>query len=250
MACFCTSNSASVSTPCSFSWPALELGQLAVHVICWLGRGRCGVGRLLLLVRLLLVGLFLFLVGPPAGLSPRDAVGHAVAVPATTAVRATPRRSPGMSFPSLCGSGDSGLGLRGGLGFGPGLGGIDCGQQSLNRNPSARDQLPTATPKRSGERRRPHVLVDQDARRATRPSTPPASATSPSSSSPEDALEHGEIELAIAIQVGDRHPPNRPVELLLHKHKIEDPDDAPVDQVDQQGQPSPVIRLPGNSTTK
>jgi hypothetical protein len=54
------------------------------------------------------------------------------------------------------------------LGSGPGFGGIDCGQQSLHRNSSARDELRAATPKRGGKWSRPNVLVDQDARRATR----------------------------------------------------------------------------------
>jgi hypothetical protein len=39
------------------------------------------------------------------------------------------------------------------------------------------------------------------------------------------------------------------VQLLLHEQQVEDPDDAPVDQVDEQREALPVMRLPGNSTT-
>jgi hypothetical protein len=37
------------------------------------------------------------------------------------------------------------------------------------------------------------------------------------------------------VQVGDGDPSDRPVQLPLHEDQVEDPDDAPVDQVDQQG---------------
>ena len=41
------------------------------------------------------------------------------------------------------------------------------------------------------------------------------------------------------IQVGDGHPFHGPVKLLLDEHQVQDPDDAPVDQVDQKGQALP-----------
>jgi hypothetical protein len=94
----------------------LQLGQLAIHVTCWRGRGRGNADRLLLFVSLLLlVRLRLFLVSPPAGLPWRDAVGGA---------SNSPKRSG--RFDSLpCCVGYSGLRLRSGLGLGASLGGID-----------------------------------------------------------------------------------------------------------------------------
>jgi hypothetical protein len=59
---------------------------------------------------------------------------------------------------------------------------------------------------------------------------------------------------AAAISLGDGQASDRPVQLLLHEDQVEDADDAAIDQVDQQwessGRPSPVMRLPGNSTTR
>jgi hypothetical protein len=49
-------------------------------------------------------------------------------------------------------------------------------------------------------------------------------------------LEHGQVQLAVPVEVGDGHAPHRPVQLLLDKDQVDDPDDPPVDQVDQHGQ--------------
>src|SRR5687768_6373982 len=64
----------------------------------------------------------------------------AVAVPATTAVRATPRRSPGMAVPLS--SSDCAVG---------GLGRLQGCEQRLNGDTATGHQLSTATPQSAGE---------------------------------------------------------------------------------------------------
>src|SRR5215470_576815 len=76
----------------------------------------------------------------------------AVAVPATTAVRATPRMSPGMPMTLL--SAVSSLVVFGG--------GVERGQDGLHRQPAGRDELPTAAAHRSRQGRGPLVLVNEN----------------------------------------------------------------------------------------
>src|SRR5690349_6963162 len=66
----------------------------------------------------------------------------AVAVPATTAVRATPRSNPGIRDPFL----------------GGGLGRFELGEDGLHRDAAAGDELPAGLAQRGGDRRRPAVL--------------------------------------------------------------------------------------------
>src|SRR5215831_393804 len=83
----------------------------------------------------------------------------AVAVPAMTAVRATPRMSPGIGFFLLVGS----VPVRGDFR------GVEGGEYRLHRDALAGDQLRTAAPKRRHQRGRPPVLVDDQAGCAARP---------------------------------------------------------------------------------
>src|SRR5881394_454327 len=72
----------------------------------------------------------------------------AVAVPATTAVRATPLSSPGIDRSSRSWSGRR-------------LGGVERGKHVLDRYASAGDQLAARAANGGRERRRPAVLIDE-----------------------------------------------------------------------------------------
>ena len=95
----------------------------------------------------------------------------------------------------------------------------------------------SAAPQRGRERTGPDVLVDEDAgrvsgleHRADLVHVVFADQTR------RRALEDGEIELAVAVEVGDRDARNRSVGALLDEREVDDPDDAPVDQVDEVGE--------------
>ena len=60
-----------------------------------------------------------------------------------------------------------------------------------------------------------------------------------------DSLEDGQVELAVAVEVGQRKPDDRPVDLLADKDEIEDADDSSVDQVHQQRE-----RLSGHAVAR
>ena len=125
----------------------MQLGELLelldrVGRRCRGRRGRCGVGRLGLGARRR------FLLRPALRLAARDAVADAVAVPAMTAVRATPRSSPGMVVPF---SSDGGLGR------------VERGDDGLDGNAAAGDELAAGAAQRDGDRRRPAVLPHEHA---------------------------------------------------------------------------------------
>ena len=107
------------------------------------GRGWLRGGGLLLLF---VVGLIV-LRSPTIGLPAGDAVRTAVAVPATTAVRATPLRSPGMRCPFVVSL----------------VGGVEGGENGVLRNVSCRHQLGPSSTQGFRKGCRPSVLEDQDA---------------------------------------------------------------------------------------
>src|SRR3954453_9138394 len=78
-----------------------------------------------------------------------------VAVPAMTAVRATPRNSPGMVMaPRVSGGG-------------VGVGRVEGGDDPLHGDPAARDELGAGLAQRDGDRSGPAVLPDQDGSRGS-----------------------------------------------------------------------------------
>ncbi len=64
------------------------------------------------------------------------------------------------------------------------------------------------------------------------------------------AFEDGQVERAVAGEIPDLQAGRGSVGVLPDERQIEDPDEAAVHQIDQEGRPSPVIRLPGNWTTR
>ena len=63
------------------------------------------------------------------------------------------------------------------------------------------------------------------------------------------ALEDGEVELA-TVELLQRERGHRPVVTTGDELEVEDPDHAPIHEIDQGRKPSPVILLPGNSTIR
>ena len=157
---FCTSNSVSLGPPSPAASRAARAGQASRP--CRVSRGpgaaarrpgpglrlrgrrRCGGGGLL-----------------PSWAAQRPACRREtrfetlVAVPAMTAVLATPRISPGIGSSSSRVSGD-------------GFDGVQGSDDRLHRDASAGDELAAGTPQGDGERGCPHVLVDEDRRRRLR----------------------------------------------------------------------------------
>ena len=145
-----------------------------------------------------------------------------VAVPAMTAVRATPRMRPGMSG-LLCASS---------------VVDAERGEQRLDRDSSEGDQLTAATPDRCRERRRPAVLVHQEGGGA---------AALDRCSGLVDvvlaedaggcALEDGQVELPSPSKSAISTMATDPSSALVKKTRSMQPDDAAVDQVDEDREP-------------
>src|SRR5688572_15488143 len=122
-----------------------------------------------------------------------------------------------------------------------GLGGLQCREHRLDGNATARDELPTTAPDRGGEGTGPDVLVDEDARRAA--GLENASGLVDvilADQAGRRALEHREVEFAVVVEVRDRDPLDRPVEVLADEDQVEDADDAAVDEVDEVREGLPV----------
>ncbi len=119
------------------------------------------------------------------------------------------------------------------------LGGVQRGEQGLDRDPPARDELGTTAAQRHGQRCGPQILVDEEGGAAGLE----RGARLLQVVGPEEprggALEDREVELAIFVQIGQGDPGDRAVQLLLDEEQVDDPDDAAIHQVDQQGEALP-----------
>src|SRR5215213_11669852 len=149
----------------------------------------------------------------------------AVAVPATTAVRAIPRSSPGMSKSFRSG------------GRGPGgLDGVERIDHVLCRYAVERDRLTAIAADRRDERRCPAVLVDDHDRGATGLDRVRALlGILISQEAGGCALEDGELADALVAEIRRVEARERPVLVLHHEHDVEHADDPAFDQVHEQG---------------
>jgi hypothetical protein len=110
----------------------------------------------------------------------------------------------------------------------------------LDRDPAAGHQLRAAAAQGGGERRRPDVLIDQDAGRAARFDDRSGLVDVVGSEQPGGRpFEDREIELAVAVEVGDGQCLDRAVQVAPDEPQVEDPDDAGLVQVDQDREPLP-----------
>src|SRR5262245_4530596 len=143
----------------------------------------------------------------------------AVAVPATTAVRATPRRSPGMVMSSF---GWSLVRL------------VERCEERVLRDVARRHELRATSPQRLRERSRPAVLEDQDAgRRARVDHGCGVVEVAAVEEARRRTLEHRQVHLAVPVEVAQLDGSNRAVGVPPDEHEVEDPDQTPVDEVDE-----------------
>src|SRR4249919_2593169 len=118
--------------------------------------------------------------------------------------------------------------------------GVERGENCLHRDPTACNELGATAPQCRRKRRGPGVLVDQKRggaawfERSAR-----LLDVVLSQQARRGPLEHGEVELAVLVQVGDGDAPNRSVQLFFDEGQIEEPDDASVDEVDEQREAFP-----------
>src|SRR3954468_10272589 len=142
----------------------------------------------------------------------------AVAVPATAAVRATPRSNPGMVLLSSVG----------------GLGRFERREDGLNWQTAAGDELAAGLPQRDRDRRGPAVLPHEHG--GGRAGLPGRGSLFDVLVSEEPA--GGAVELApataAAVDLADVQRRDGAVLALHQERDVEDPDDAAVDEVDDQ----------------
>ena len=196
----------------------LEVGEILelCHLIPGRRRGRRG--RCCRVLRLLLGVLLVLLLGPAVLLAARDAVGYSCGRAGDGS--GTRDTSEKRHVSLLSASGRVERGPRGRPG-------------GCNRRPRAvrhrvvapeRSSSPTGSRRsrwrqrsRGDDRRRVvEVLLADQARR--------------------DALEHGEIDRPVMVQIRQSDDPQGAVLALGDEDEIQDPDDAPVDEIDQYGQ--------------
>src|SRR5258705_67631 len=156
----------------------------------------------------------------------------AVAVPATTAVRATPRRSPGIGQLLLCAS--------------SAVGGVERRRDGFLWDVSGGDDLRAPSPQRLRERGRPPVLEDEDCggrpRVDDRFGVRQVAAVEQSRGS---ALEDGKVELAVVIEIAQLDGADRAVRVARDEHEVEDADQATVDEVDEDRESFTGHLVPG-----
>ena len=149
----------------------------------------------------------------------------AVAVPATTAVRATPLISPGISrllFPF-----SFRFSVRRWR---------RAGRDVVHRDVARRHQFGPALAHPLHEGDRPPVLEDQDAGRRARPDGLRGIVEVGLIEHPRRrALEDRHVELAVGVEVPQLDPFDRPVVVPRDERQVEDPDQSAVDQIDESG---------------
>src|SRR3954453_3419648 len=142
----------------------------------------------------------------------------AVAVPAIAAVRATPRSSPGMGLLSSVG----------------GLGRFERREDGLDRETAAGDELAAGLPQRDRDRRGPAVLPQEHG--GGRAGLQRRGSLLDVLVAEESA--GGAVELApataAAVDLADVQRRDGAVLALHQERDVEDPDDAAVDEVDDQ----------------
>src|SRR5829696_10250548 len=106
-----------------------------------------------------------------------------------------------------------------------GFGRLKGGEEGLDRDSPAGNELRAAPAEGSGERRRPHVLIHQDAGGA--PGLDDRRCLADVVFSEQTrcrTLENGQVERPITVEVADLERLNRAVALTLDEYEIEDPD--------------------------